>query len=61
VDIVSTNFDGAGRGLVFNAAGTPYSYNPTGGATAILAAQGNATISGGVVITVEPNTGRVAA
>jgi prepilin-type N-terminal cleavage/methylation domain-containing protein len=61
VDIVSTNFDGAGRGLVFNAAGTPYSYNPTGGATAVLAAQGNVTISGGVVITVEPNTGRVVA
>ncbi|MFH1868441.1 MAG: GspH/FimT family pseudopilin, partial [Candidatus Omnitrophota bacterium] len=41
VDIVSTDFDGSGYGVVFDAGGVPYSYNPSSGAIAILSSEGS--------------------
>ncbi|MEI8350182.1 MAG: prepilin-type N-terminal cleavage/methylation domain-containing protein [Candidatus Omnitrophota bacterium] len=59
VSIVQANFDGIGNGLVFNAAGTPCSCGPGGGAVTVLFSQGVVTLNTGVVVTVEPNTGKV--
>lgn len=59
VDITSCDFDGAGYGVVFDAEGVPYSYNPSGGGTALLSSEGSVTLSGSVSVKVEPNTGRV--
>jgi Tfp pilus assembly protein FimT len=59
VNLTQTNFNGVGNGLVFDDAGIPYSCNSVGGAIAILASQGSITFSGGTIVTVEPNTGKV--
>lgn len=59
VDIIQVNFDGVGNGLVFDAAGKPYSCNSSGTGVTALAASGTITFSGGTVLTVAPNTGKV--
>ena len=58
VDIVQTDFNGTDYGLVFDAAGAPYGYDPSDGSTAALSSQGSVTLGGSVTVTVQPNTGR---
>lgn len=58
VDIVHTNFGGVNFGLVFDAAGRPYGYDPAGGAAIALSGQGTVTLNNGLTVTVEPQTGR---
>jgi prepilin-type N-terminal cleavage/methylation domain-containing protein len=59
VDITQANFDGVGNGLVFDAAGRPYSCNSAGSGVALLTASGTVSFAGGTVLTVVPNTGKV--
>ena len=59
IDIISTDFAGTNFGLVFDAAGIPYGYNPSDGSTAALSSEGSVSISGSISIKVEPNTGKV--
>jgi len=59
VNITQVNFDGVGNGLVFDAAGKPYSCNSSGTGVTALLASGTVTFSGGTVLTVVPNTGKV--
>lgn len=59
VDITQTNFDGMDFGLVFDAGGKPYSYNPSDQTISVLSTQGIILIDGGISVAIEPNTGKV--
>jgi type II secretory pathway pseudopilin PulG len=59
INIVGANFGGTSDGLVFDAAGKPYSCSSGGGSITALSSQGVVTLSEGVTVTVEPNTGKV--
>lgn len=59
VDIVSRNFDGLNYDLVFDASGTPYSYNLASFSATKLVSQGVVNLSGSASVTVEVNTGKV--
>lgn len=64
INIVSTYFNGANYGLLFDASGTPYSYDSSGGTT-MLSTTGNVTLLGYrssisfTTVYVTPNTGMV--
>ena len=59
VDIVQVLFNSIDYHLVFDASGTPYSYNPAGSTSNLLINTGVVTLGGAVSVKVEPQTGKV--
>jgi len=59
VDILETNFNGAGYDLVFDAAGIPYSYASFDGSLAELLVSGSVLLGEGLLVDVKANTGKV--
>lgn len=59
VDILETNFNGAGYDLGFDAAGIPYSYDSSDGSASELLASGSVFLGEGLFVEVKVNTGKV--
>lgn len=58
-NITGTNFDGTNYDLAFDKASTPWSYNPSDDSETQLSSEGSVSLSGGISVTVQPNTGKV--
>lgn len=61
VSISTVNFVSAGYNLVFDAAGIPYGYDPSGGAATALSSTGTVVLTGNTTkaVSVAPRTGNV--
>ena len=59
VDILETNFNGAGFGLGFDAAGVPHSYDSFDGSMTELSVPGSVFLGEGFLVRIRPLTGKV--